>query len=404
MTAERTMVLDPRIGEALLEAYVRLTADGSRVLELNGEAADIFGVEPEVAMESSISELLGLKEEKWPPLLERLKQGPCDCLIDTSQRRFLFSAVQLEDGLLLFFLETTYWRKAEEALRIHEVLFDNAQDIILYVDQAGRVVNANEKACAAYGWSKEELLQLRIQEIRYPSTLDAFAGQMACADAGGIVFESIHVRRDGTSFPVEVSARSTETRDGRLRIHIIRDITERKEQEAKIAYLARYDGLTGVLNRVSFIGEMEEEIQRAQRYQTKFALLLFDLDKFKAVNDQFGHTVGDEVLREVACRIKGELRSIDRIGRFGGDEFVILQTAIEGREDVLALVQRINEALQHYLRSTGGKFKLSISVGASLFPDDAETTGDLLLFADQAMYETKRRGGSGISFYQPLPS
>lgn len=216
------------------------------------------------------------------------------------------------------------------------------------------------------------------------------------------MFETMHVSRDGAAFPVEVSARSTETGDGRLRIHIIRDITERKEQEAKIAYSAHYDGLTGVLNRGTFIGEMEEEIQRAERYQTKFALLLFDLDKFKAINDQFGHSTGDEVLKEVACRIKGELRNIDRIGRFGGDEFVILQTGITGREDVLVLVERINRALQDYLRSTGGKFKLSISVGASLFPEDAKTTGELLLFADQAMYETKRRGGSGISFYQRL--
>ena len=177
--------------------------------------------------------------------------------------------------------------KIEDALRIHEVLFNAAQDIILYVDMDGQVVNANERALQSYGYTKEQILRLNILDIRDPSTSDVFERQMQEADAGGIVFESIHRSVDGSVFPVEVSAKSVETQRGRLRIHIIRDITERKEQEAKIAWLARYDGLTGVLNRMSFIAELEEEIQRASRVQNQVAVLLFDIDKFKSINDCF---------------------------------------------------------------------------------------------------------------------
>lgn len=126
MTAELKMVLDPRIGESLLEAYVRLTVDGCEVLELNGRAAETFGVEPATALGRSISELLGLEEEQWHQLLERLEQGPCDCLIG-SQRRFILNGLRLEGGFLLFFLEITSWRTEEEALSVHELLFNNAQ-------------------------------------------------------------------------------------------------------------------------------------------------------------------------------------------------------------------------------------------------------------------------------------
>ena len=223
------------------------------------------------------------------------------------------------------------------------------------------------------------------------------------ADAGGIVFESIHRSVDGSVFPVEVSAKSVETQRGRLRIHIIRDITERKEQEAKIAWLARYDGLTGVLNRMSFIAELEEEIQRASRVQNQVAVLLFDIDKFKSINDCVGHAVGDLVLERVAKKVQSVLRVTDRLARFGGDEFVVLQTGVSKHEDIIALVLRITGILREPIVYQSQQLMVTLSIGISVFPSDATTVGDLIVFADKAMYYVKHRGGQGYNFYKDTP-
>lgn len=408
--------VEQQILDSFLEAYVRLAVlkdpqtgelCGYRVVEMNSQAAHISGRRREDALGRDVCEVFAMDRDCWQRLQERLQEpeGPrtFDFYFQRVDRRFLISPVHLSaDEILLFFAEVTYRAKAEDAFRIHEVLFHYAQDIILYIDMSGQVVNANEKACEAYGYTKDQLKQLRIQDIRHPSTQAVFEGQMEKADTGGVVFECVHLRSDGSAFPVEVSARSTETGKGKIRIHIIRDITERKEQEGRIAWLARHDGLTGVLNRMSFIGELELEIHRAQRSASRFAVLLFDIDKFKLINDSFGHVAGDFVLGHVATSVRSVLRQNDQLGRFGGDEFVVLQTGIEGPADVLSLAQRMTEVLKMPVSYAGAEISLSISLGASLYPEDATNIPNLLHFADQAMYHTKRKGGNGYDLYRSL--
>ena len=158
--------------------------------------------------------------------------------------------------------------------------------------------------------------------------------------------------------------------------------------------------MTGILNRISFIGELEMEIHRAQRNVSRFAVLLFDIDKFKLINDSFGHAAGDFVLGYVAASVQSVLRQNDQIGRFGGDEFVVLQTGIEDPGDVISLVKRMTQVLAEPVSYGGSEISLSISLGASLFPEDATNTTELLHFADQAMYHTKRKGGNGYCLYR----
>lgn len=406
------LTLDPRISNALLEAYVKLSVlrdpetgevAGYQVMDMNKQAAHISGLRQEDALGRSICDILAMDADCWQRLRDRVEgqagSRTFDYRFERIDRRFLISPVHLsEDEILLFFAETTYRTRAEEALRIHEILFENAQDIILYVDMNGQVVNANQKACDEYGYTKEQLLGLHIQEIRHPSTSHEFAGQMNLAEVGGIVFESIHLRADGSEFSVEVSARSTETENGMLRIHIIRDITERKEQEAKIAWLAHYDSLTEILNRASFIAELEREVQRAKREKSQFAVLVFDIDKFKHYNDSFGHQAGDHVLKHVAQGVKSVLRVTDQIGRLGGDEFALLQTNVEKREDILCLASRIERVLATPITYQGQSLKVTISLGIAVFSEDALEAYELLNLADQAMYQAKRRGGNGFSF------
>lgn len=323
--------------------------------------------------------------------------------IEEVGRCFLIRRVYIgEQKMIILFSETTMEERARAAFRIHEVLFDNAQDIILYVNIKGEIVNANKAAILEYGYSKEELLKKNINDIRHKSTKRDFSEQMQKADAGGIIFESIHVRRDKSEFPVEVSVRSTKMDTGLLRIHIIRNITERKEQETHIAWLARYDGLTGVLNRRSLFEKIDGEILRSERDGGEFAVLLWDLDRFKVINDNYGHATGDLMLKEVTKRVQSILRQSDYLGRLGGDEFVIIARNITEQDDLTPLMERIFRVLQEPVFYNNEALQIKISVGVSLFPDDAKNSQELLHFADQAMYRIKQAGGNAFAFYSSL--
>lgn len=289
--------------------------------------------------------------------------------------------------------------KAEEALRIHKILFEIAQDIILYIGLDGQIIDFNQRAYEKYGYTKQQLLSMKIQDLRHPSTASEYERQMQQADTSGVVFECVHVKSDGTSFPVEVSAKSTLTENGPLRIHIVRDITERKEQEAKINWLARYDALTGIQNRASFVMQLEQEIHRSIRNKTLFAVMLFDIDKFKHINDYYGHEAGDIVLRQVATRVHNVLRTTDQIGRLGGDEFVILQTDIKKCDDIISLIKRIEAVAGEQISYKENNFKVSISIGVCLFPEEAKDIDSLLHCADKAMYKVKKSGGGNYSFF-----
>ena len=374
-----------------------------RFLEVNKQFESIVGVRRSEAIGKTLKQVLNTSPENWMDIFSSLQGGEVaerpEYSFRINNRYFRVSTLcPSKETLILLFLEVTAQKKAEETLKIHKILFEGAQDIILYIHSNGQIVDSNQRACEKYGYPKEKLLTKTIQNLRHPTTMLDYEYQMQQAETEGVVFESIHLRNDGSAFPVEVSARVADTEKGPLRIHIIRDITKRKESEAKIAWLARYDALTGIQNRGNFIIQLEQQIQRANRNKNRFALMLFDVDKFKLVNDQHGHGAGDIVLRHIAERVQGILRSTDQIGRLGGDEFVVLQTDIKGSTDVLELVKRIHAAASAPVVYHGIALQVSISVGICLFPEDAADVDNLLLCADRAMYAAKQKGGGQQAF------
>ncbi len=397
---------------ALLEGYALLTiiknSDGTHhdyeVVETNSQFEKITRLSDGYAIGKTIRQVLPAIDENWSKFSRNIPVCPgsvkFEFYFENIDKHFLISAfMPEEDRIVLLFSEITLQKKAKDAFRIHEVLFEEAHDIMLYIKMDGRIVNANKRACDKYGYTREQLLSMNVQDIRHPFTAFEFEKQMEQADREGIVFESVHMRSDGTSFPVEVSAKSTFTERGQFRIHIIRDITQRKETEEKIAWLAQYDALTGIPNRAKFISNLEEEIQRSKRSGMRFAVMLFDIDKFKYINDHHGHDAGDSVLRNVAVSAKQVLRSTDRIGRLGGDEFVVLQTGIKDCADVASLAKRIQTAVHETFTYKSMQFNMKISIGISIFPDDSKDANGLLYYADKAMYEDKHSGGGNFGFF-----
>lgn len=315
-------------------------------------------------------------------------------------KHFKISAYSPVKGqFITFFNDVTELKNAAEVLQMHQLLFDNAQDIILYVKPDGSIIDSNKSAAIQYGYSREELLKMKLQDIRHSSTMESYAAEMDSADLNGAIFESIHVKKDGTFFPVEVSAKSSVINNELIRIHIIRNIAERKKAEAEISYLANYDSLTGIPNRGYILRQLKTSIDQAKRGNYKFALMLFDIDKFKRINDTYGHEMGDIVLKETANRVRGSIRESDFLGRLGGDEFIIILPFIKDKEDAITVAKKILEAINLPLKlDDSTEVILSLSIGISIYPKDAEDMESLMGLADNAMYTTKQNGGNSYGF------
>jgi len=181
---------------------------------------------------------------------------------------------------------------------------------------------------------------------------------------------------------------------------LLDDVTEQRNTEARIAYLARYDALTGLPNRTFFRDEMDRVLKLVGR-SGPCAVLFIDLDQFKQVNDTLGHSSGDILLRKVADRLRDIVRESDLIARLGGDEFVVLQSPLTSSEDASTLARRIVEELSRPYDIDGNEVVIGASVGIALAPNDGTQTGPLLKNADMALYRAKSDGRGNWRFFEP---
>jgi diguanylate cyclase (GGDEF)-like protein/PAS domain S-box-containing protein len=179
------------------------------------------------------------------------------------------------------------------------------------------------------------------------------------------------------------------------------DITGRKRMEDEIRHMAHHDSLTGLPNRRMFMDIMELEKAQAQRNHKRLAVLFLDLDRFKEINDTLGHNIGDGLLKEVAVRIRKNLRASDTVARVGGDEFNVILADIGRAEHVPDAVRKILESFSDPFVIEEHKLSTTPSIGISLFPDDAEDTDSLLRYADIAMYHSKEKGRNTYRFFSP---
>lgn len=184
-------------------------------------------------------------------------------------------------------------------------------------------------------------------------------------------------------------------------IQVTRDITERKQSEELIHYLAYHDALTELPNRRMYVQHLGKEIMQAKRFHSNMAVLFLDLDRFKDVNDSFGHDVGDLLLIEAAKRLKSCVKPGDMVGRLGGDEFTVLISNLTEREEAAAVAEQIMQVMQQPFHLNGQAFNISSSIGISLFPQDGDNAEDLLKRADTALYTVKSRGRNGFDFFDP---
>jgi diguanylate cyclase (GGDEF)-like protein len=199
-------------------------------------------------------------------------------------------------------------------------------------------------------------------------------------------------RKSGETYPQQLTICAVKDDDGTMRnfVGMFTDISERKEYERQTLYFATHDALTGINNRHAFGLFFAQSLERAKRNGKPVGFLFVDLDRFKPVNDKFGHHVGDRLLQEMASRIKSLLRGSDVIARIGGDEFAIILEDISDRQFLETMVTRIEEAVAKPCEyHNSGPFSISASVGISLYPDDGDDYFSLMHCCDKDMYARK---------------
>lgn len=274
-----------------------------------------------------------------------------------------------------------------------------ANDIILLMDDTGRITEANERAITAYGYTHDELLQLTIRDVRAPEALADLASDWGRWNSDEAVFETVHRRKDGTAFPVEESARLIEVEGKRFRQSIIRDITERKVQEEKILYQATHDALTRLPNRDLLLDRLTQAIAYARRRGTGLGVAFLDLDSFMSVNDSLGHDIGDRLLRAVAERFETCVREDDTVARYTGDEFAFILLDAADENKISSAVQKIMAAVSSPFSLDGRELFLTCSVGIALYPRDGEDAQVLLKNANTALHRAKEHGSNSFQFY-----
>jgi diguanylate cyclase (GGDEF)-like protein/PAS domain S-box-containing protein len=254
--------------------------------------------------------------------------------------------------------DITEKRRIEEALRESErryrSLFEQSGDAIFLIQaegpDKGKILSANKSACKMYGYSEKEMRRMYISELETTESRMKIPRHIRKTMEGKTLrTEVMHRRKDGTVFPVEVTATVIKAGKKSLILAMKRDISDRKEAERerellikKLEYTSQTDGLTGLLNRQHLDLRLKEEMRRAGRYENPLTIVMFDIDKFKKINDAHGHVVGDRILKKVAMVVKKTLRETDIAGRFGGDEFVLIlvQTPLEVARQVAERIRR----------------------------------------------------------------
>ncbi|MBF0178790.1 MAG: diguanylate cyclase [Magnetococcales bacterium] len=300
-----------------------------------------------------------------------------------------------------------------EARARMEAIVNTAADAIIVINAAGIIESVNLAAVRMFGHSMAEAVGRNVSMLMPSPHREQHDGYLrAYVTTGqrrvlGMKQELVACRKDGRTFPVELTISEVKLRDRVLFTGILRDITERKEAERQIYFQANYDVLTGLANRSLFLRTLGEAIAVARRRERELALLFVDLDRFKWVNDTLGHSAGDDLLRLSADRIRESVREGDTPARLGGDEFTVILPEID-REEAIGIARRILERMNDSFPLGGGDTHISGSLGVAFFPGDAGDMNGLLKCADEAMYRSKKAGRNachlfaGESFAMPM--
>ncbi|MFO1265890.1 MAG: diguanylate cyclase [Rubrivivax sp.] len=305
-------------------------------------------------------------------------------------------------GAFVQIADITHHRHAEAALRESEerlAKFMHASDEGIVFHKGGYITDVNPPLLNLLGYTLQEMLGRLTLEFIAPEAQQKVASVIAAAP--DTRYDSVAMHKDGTRIPVQFIVRTMHHQGEPQRLTLVRDLRDRLEAERRIQHLAHHDALTGLPNRLAFTERLERRLEEARASGQSLALMFIDLDHFKRVNDSLGHAVGDALLKTVAARITDALRVGDLVGRFGGDEFLVLLAPRAGAPAVGEVAARLLAAIGEPLEAAG-RVSISVtpSIGVAMFPVDGATSAELIQHADQAMYRAKSGGRARCRFFE----
>jgi diguanylate cyclase (GGDEF)-like protein/PAS domain S-box-containing protein len=281
-------------------------------------------------------------------------------------------------------------------------LLEALPDGMVLIDVATmKAVEFNHFVHERLGYTAKEFAELTIADYETIETPEETVRRSTKVTRDGRdSFETVHRTKDGTLLNMWINVVAIELDEKPHLMAVYRDIGESKRHEEQLEVLANYDPLTGLANRTFFASHLHHSIENAKRQKGQVALLMFDLDRFKDINDSFGHGAGDELLQHVAQRFEMRLRDGDIIGRLGGDEFGILLEHLAHPEDAGRIAKEMIDGLSApYKLIDGAQVHIGTSVGIVLFPDHGENASELLQHADAALYKAKGEGRGTYRYY-----
>ena len=409
-----------------LPVGVYRTTPGGRIIEANHALVEILGCRHLGELLRLDVKSLYVRKKSRQEHMQRLAAATTvfsEFELHTRDGRIIWvrdypHAVKDSDGRVLYIdgilVDVSERKAVEEALLSSEQdyrrLFEHAHDaIVVFAVQGETILDVNNRACELYGFSRQEMLGMSLEKISKDVTQGKTRIRRTLADKSFRNFETVHFRKDGGEMLLEINAAQVNYKGQQAILSINRDITRRRLLEETIRQMAYQDSLTGLPNRSLLADRLQQALASAKRRAQKVTLLYLDLDGFKAVNDTYGHRIGDELLRVIAARLSGQLRQSDTVARLGGDEFLVLLPDAGHRRDGERIARKILAEIRRPVQIRSHWMQVSGSIGLAIYPQDGRSPETLLKHADQALYAAKAAGRDACRRFagkdmQPLPA
>ncbi|MFB9262771.1 putative bifunctional diguanylate cyclase/phosphodiesterase [Bradyrhizobium erythrophlei] len=339
------------------------------------------------------------REEEW--IAERLKK-----LYEPGERHeqaladgrviLIEERLTADGGVVGLRVDITELKQREASFRL---LFDgNPVPMIVCALDGERILSVNDAAITHYGYGRAEFEKLTIKSLQAFDAELPWVGEHTSDEQVARTWK--HVRADGTLIDLAIYSRQLMHGDQPAMLLALMDITERKRAEARLAFMAQHDGLTGLPNRNLLRQQMDDILLHNRRNSDKVAVLMLGLDNFKAVNDTLGHGIGDKLLRGVAKRLRSTLREEDVLARLNSDEFTIVQNGVGRPEDAVLLAKRILAAIGEPYLIEAHSVVIGASIGIAMSPGDGDDSEKLLKSADMALSRAKSEFRGTFSFFE----
>ena len=419
LAAEGRLIDDCASGS---EAQRRLEGRDVDVLILDLNLPDISGLEIMqwmVQQHIPAAVVVFSGDESIDSAIRALRHGACEFirkhgdpqeLIDTVDRVLRRRRIEREHALMSV--------RLEHSERLHRFLVDHSPDLIYTLDRDGCFIFVNGRVQALLGYSRDELIGRHYSLIVHPDDLEHARFAFNERRIGDRASTNVEIRLQSKTQGVRhfenrtiVAILSSQglyaAADGPANLHfmgtsgVARDITERKKAEETISFQAFHDILTGLPNRILFKDRLGVALKQARRKDRRVGVMFIDIDRFKLVNDTYGHQEGDELLKSFAQRAASCLRSGDTLARQGGDEFTVMLPELGSGDDAALIAAKMLAELRRPFKIAGIDFLATVSIGIALYPDHGETPETLLRNADIAMYQIKGHGKNGYLQYNP---